>query len=405
MLNWRDPRNPKAGGAERVTMAHLAGLVQRGHEAFWFANDFAGAEPEETLQGIKIIRGGGYGTSVLAARKWYRHQPRFDLVIDQHHGIPWYAPWWCGTRCAAYIHEVLGPIWGAFYSWPLSTIGRWQERWTHRLYRNIPFWTPSESTRRLLEQHGVRQVTVIANGTDARPLPALEDKPLATPVRLIAVSRLAPNKRVDHVLRATKVLFERGVPARLTVVGDGEEGQRLKALAAELELGEAVTFTGPIEETAKDELLRQAHLLVHASLREGWGLNVIEANAMGTPAVVYPVGGLVDSTVHEKTGVVVANETPEAIAQAIETLLKVPEKYNFYRLNAWERSKSFQWEVVLPKVCEWLESLARQRMSGDQQRRTPQASKVTKSSRPLSHLRRTSLRYPAKVLSSPSRPV
>ena len=41
-----------------------------------------------------------------------------DLVIDQHHGIPWYAPWWCGTNCIAYIHEVLGPIWDAFYPWP-----------------------------------------------------------------------------------------------------------------------------------------------------------------------------------------------------------------------------------------------------------------------------------------------
>ena len=42
MLNWRDPRNPKSGGAERVSQAYLGALLERGHEVWWFANDFPG---------------------------------------------------------------------------------------------------------------------------------------------------------------------------------------------------------------------------------------------------------------------------------------------------------------------------------------------------------------------------
>ena len=38
MLNWRDPKNPLAGGAERVTLAYLKALAERGHEVYWFAN-------------------------------------------------------------------------------------------------------------------------------------------------------------------------------------------------------------------------------------------------------------------------------------------------------------------------------------------------------------------------------
>jgi len=116
MLNWRDPANPKSGGAERVSLAYLEGLKERGHEVFWFANEFAGSKSEEVINGIQIARGGGSGKSVLMARRWYRQQKPFDLVIDQHHGIPWFAPWWAKTNCVAYIHEVLGPIWDAFYS-------------------------------------------------------------------------------------------------------------------------------------------------------------------------------------------------------------------------------------------------------------------------------------------------
>jgi len=362
MLNWRDPKNPKAGGAERVSLAYLLALVKRGHEVCWFANAVADAPREESIEGITVVRGGGYGTSVLEARKWHRCQKPFDLVIDQHHGIPWYAPWWCRTNCVAYIHEVLGPIWSAFYRWPLCTVGRWQERASHRLYRNVPFWVGSESTRKAMLRQGVRHVTLIPYGVDTPPLPALEPKPMQSPVRLVAVSRLAANKRIDHVIRVLAALRGRGVAAQLTVVGTGEEEGRLRALTQEFRLGQNVTFTGPLPEAGKNQKLREAHWLVHTSIREGWGLNVIEANAMGTPAVVYPVGGLVDSTVHGETGVVTPAETPEAVAAAIEAVLKEPDAYERYRSNGWQRSKTFQWNVVLPAACEWLERQAQKRI-------------------------------------------
>ena len=358
MLNWRDPRNPISGGAERVSLAYLKELVQRGHEVSWFANDFPGGVHEEVFDGIQIVRGGGKGSSVFKAREWYRKQKHFDLVIDQHHGIPWYAPWWCKTNCVAYIHEVLGPIWNSFYRWPLSAVGQMQERWTHWFYRDVPFWTPSDSTKKVLQQHGVKNVHVFPNGTDAEPLPELEPKPLNSPLRLVIVCRLAPNKRVDHAIQAAKALLKGGTDARLTIVGTGDQENSLKQLVKELSLTDKVEFTGLLDEQNKDDCLRRAHFLVHTSVREGWGLNVIEANAMGTPAVVYPVGGLVDSTLHGETGLVTHEETPASVADTIREILKSPEKYERLRVNAWNRAKSLQWDQVLKPACDWLESLA-----------------------------------------------
>jgi glycosyltransferase involved in cell wall biosynthesis len=114
-----------------------------------------------------------------------------------------------------------------------------------------------------------------------------------------------------------------------------------------------------VSEQQKNEHLQRAHLLIHTSIREGWGLNVIEANAMGTPAIVYPVGGLVDSTIHKQTGLVTTTEAPGVVVDALASLLKAPENYAAYRMNAWERSKTFQWNRVLPKACDWLEQQAR----------------------------------------------
>ncbi|MEK7686440.1 MAG: glycosyltransferase family 4 protein [Verrucomicrobiota bacterium] len=359
MLNWRDPKNPLAGGAERVSLGYLSALARHGHEVYWFSNDYPGAMQAETIEGVQVVRGGGMGTSVLQAWRWYRRQQPFDLVIDQHHGIPWYAPWWCRTNCVAYIHEVLGPIWKAFYPGFLGTFGQWQERWTHWLYRNVPFWTACESTRDNLRRHGVRDVTIIRYGVHTKAVPELEVKPLLEPLRLIAVSRLAPNKRIDHAILTLKSLTERGIKATLTIVGSGGIESRLRELAAAPSIAESVVFTGALSEQEKDALLRKAHFLLHTSQREGWGLNVIEANAMGTPAAVYPVAGLIESTLHDETGIVAQDETPEALAAGLLDLMKRPERYQFFRRKAWERAQTFHWDNILPQACAWLETQAK----------------------------------------------
>ena len=359
MLNWRDPENPKAGGAERVTQAYLADLVHRGHEAWWFAHAYEGCEPETVIDGIHIVRAGGMFEGWRKAKAWYRTQPRFDLVIDQHHGIPWYAPWWCRTNNVSYIHEVLGPIWSAFYPFPLSYIGRIQERWTHWFYRNVPFFTASSCTKEKLQEHGVKDVTQIPYGVDTVALPQLPPKQISQPLRLIVVSRLAPNKRIGHAIQALSLLRQRQVDARLTIVGGGEEEQDLKALAESLNLPEHTTFTGRLDEAEKDRLLKESHFLLHTSQREGWGLNVIEANAMGTPAIVYPVEGLIESTLDEVTGLVSKDQTPNSLADRIHDAITCGEGYyDQWRVKAWERAKEFHWSQVLPKASDWFEKMA-----------------------------------------------
>ena len=121
----------------------------------------------------------------------------------------------------------------------------------------------------------------------------------------------------------------------------------------------AVSFIGQLPEAEKNEQMRRAHFLIHTSIREGWGLNVIEANAMGTPAVVYPVEGLVDSTVHEESGLIAPEETPTSAAECLMTVVASPANYQTYRRAAWERAKTFHWEWVLPRGCDWLEDQAR----------------------------------------------
>ena len=173
--------------------------------------------------------------------------------------------------------------------------------------------------------------------------------------------RIAPNKKVDHAIAALRCLVEENkVKAELKIVGEGREMESLKILAAEQGMETHIEFAGALDETEKDAALREAHWLLHTSVREGWGLNVIEANAMGTPAAVYPVPGLRESTLHEKTGLVAQQESPKALADVIASSLKCPKDYVNWRTAARDRAREFHWDHVLPTACDQLETWAKE---------------------------------------------
>jgi glycosyltransferase involved in cell wall biosynthesis len=82
------------------------------------------------------------------------------------------------------------------------------------------------------------------------------------------------------------------------------------------------------------------------SVREGWGLVVTEANALGTPAVVYDAPGLRDSTRDGETGLVCKENSPRALAQAIVALDAAPGMYARLRESAWGSAKSLSWDLT-----------------------------------------------------------
>jgi hypothetical protein len=256
------------------------------------------------------------------------------------------------TKCS-------GPIWDTFYNGRCSAIGRSQDRWTHWLYRNVPFWTACESTREGLHRHGVRNVTIIRYGVATQALRRVGREAFDAASAAGGGCAARAQQTGQSLSQTLAALRGRGVAAHMTIVGGGEMGAALRQEAAQLQLGDSVRFTGLVSEQEKDTILHGSHLLLHTSVREGWGLNVIEANAMGTPAAVYPVAGLRESTLHDQTGLVAAEETPASLADQIAGLLRDDARYQRYRHGAWERAKTMHWNRILPEASEWFEARAR----------------------------------------------
>jgi D-inositol-3-phosphate glycosyltransferase len=136
--------------------------------------------------------------------------------------------------------------------------------------------------------------------------PALEaDRPIVG-----SVGRLAEQKGYDTLLEAATLVPE----AEFVLVGDGELRSRLEARA-----GENVQLTGAREDVS--DLLASFAVYVQPSRFEGLCLAVLEAQAAGVPVIATPVGGMRDTVVHEKTGLVVSVGNSHELAAAIRRLL------------------------------------------------------------------------------------
>src|SRR5258706_15516364 len=103
----------------------------------------------------------------------------------------------------------------------------------------------------------------------------------------------------------------------LWIVGRGDSVYiaLLKEMLVLYGVADHVVFFGGVSEEKKLELMRRAHVLLHASVKEGWGLVVVEAASQGTPAVVYNVSGLRDSVKNGETGIVLKENSPFHLAQ------------------------------------------------------------------------------------------
>lgn len=358
IFNWRDTKHPKAGGAEIVTLEHAKGWVRAGHSVTWFTAHFKGGAREEIVEGVRIIRWAGSLTVFLAAPIYYLlHRHEFDLAIDEIHAIPFFTPLYVRKPKIAFIHEVAGEIWDYMAFFPLNVIGKLLERVYFRLYRPIPFWTDAPSTIRHLARFGIRP-----DGCTAIACPITNDVYPDKPTKekhptFIFVSRVVKMKGIEEVVKAFSFIVKEEPRARLWIVGGGDDAyiQKLKDMLHDYKITERVEFFGKVSQEEKLTRMRRAHLLLHASVLEGWGLVVLEAASQWTPSVVYNVSGLCDVVKNGVSGVVLEGNSPREMAYQALSLMNDRDRYVSMQKEGLHWVKSLTWEKAIRKslaLCE-----------------------------------------------------
>ncbi len=349
ILNWRCPTNPKSGGAEYIVVELAKRLIKDGHSVSWFAMSYAGAKASETISGIKVYRAGNPLTVQRAARKWYaEHAKEINLIIDQYHGIPFFAPRWAKCPVIFYVNEVAGEIAKYMLPFGLGYLYGWLEPIFIRQYKNNVALSISNSTTQEMKNLGYKgKIFTMPLACDTKPLaklPALSTK--QKDLTLLFAARLVPLKRPDHAIITMKYLRSRYPQAKLWILGSGQNKYEkyLHDLVSKNHLQKNIKFWGFVSLKEKQELMQQAHIVLITSIKEGWGLTVPEANALGTVGVTYNIAGVRDSNEHQETGLHSKNSNPASLAATIEQLWKDKKLYDKLRRAAWEKAKTRTWD-------------------------------------------------------------
>ena len=365
ILNWRDVRHPKSGGAELVTMEHAKGWTRLGHRVTWLTAGYEGARSQDTVDGIHFIRRFGSLTIYLYAPFFLLSESgKFDVIVDEVHGLPFFSTLFTRKPVVVFIHEIAGDIWDYMYSFPINKIGKALEFLYFRIYKRCLFWTDAPSTIDELVKRGIKR-----EQCQAIACPIIIDKHfrISKLVRkekdptYIFVSRVVRMKGIEEVIKAFSFIIRAESKSRLWIVGGGEANyeNELKHMIQDYGGENQVTFYGQVSEPEKLTLMARAHILLHASVKEGWGLVVLESAYVGTPAVVYNVSGLKDIVLNRKTGIVIENNSPQEMAKEAITLLNDKKRYESYQKNAKIRVASFSWSyavsqslTILTKACD-----------------------------------------------------
>lgn len=351
------------GGAEKRVYELAKKLVQRGHEVHWYSIGWWWPENEKK----DIIHDGIYLHGVSNPIDLYSEdrrsikealifslklarpimRERFDVVDCQ--GFPFFS---CFTakfhaltgksRLVITLHEVWGDYWYEYLG-NMGIFGKLVERAMLSLTDN--FITVSNKTDNDLKAiKGHVSSIVIPNGIDFNHIQEIEASNETSDV--IFAGRLIKEKNVDILLRSLTMVVERYPNLRCLIVGDGPERVRLEELAEELNLNGNVIFKGFMDHY--DELLglmKSSKVFVLPSVREGFGMVVVEANSCALPVVVvdHEMNAAVDLIIDGINGFKAQAKPEEVAARIIESI----EKKDLMGDGCVETSRKYDWDMIV----------------------------------------------------------
>jgi glycosyltransferase involved in cell wall biosynthesis len=356
-LSWRDTGHPDGGGSEEYIEHVAARLAARGHDVTIRCAAYDGAAAEEMRDGVRLVRRGRRLTVYPRGLLWATLGAgrRADVLVEVVNGIPFGAGLVRRRRTVPLVHHLHREQWQMIYPGWRGRVGWLIERSTIRAYRALPFLTVSQATAADLVALGVAgdAVHVVPNGAERRPVQEVE----RSPVTLCTLSRLVPHKRLEHAVDVVRALATRYPGLRLRIIGAGWWEPELRRYVDRTGAGHLVDLVGHVDADERDRELASAAAMLLPSVREGWGLAVIEAALQGTPTVAYrSAGGVSESVRHDLTGLLVS--TPTDLETAADRLLADDALRTRLSAACRDWALSFDWDDAATSI----ETLLRQRV-------------------------------------------
>ncbi|RLB88837.1 MAG: hypothetical protein DRH10_06960 [Deltaproteobacteria bacterium] len=165
---------------------------------------------------------------------------------------------------------------------------------------------------------------------------------------LLFVGRLSLVKRIDVIIKLTKILLNDGFNIKTIIVGDGDYKLYYKKLAQTVETN--IIFTGNVPCNEINKYYAIADVFILPSLSEGLPRVLLEASACGKPVVASKTGGVPDITIDGKTGFLVEPESIDSFEHYVKLLLTDERLSRKMGINAYKHVKNkFSWSGIVEK--------------------------------------------------------
>ncbi|CAB1055281.1 hypothetical protein D1BOALGB6SA_14 [Olavius sp. associated proteobacterium Delta 1] len=138
---------------------------------------------------------------------------------------------------------------------------------------------------------------------------------------ILYIGRFSSEKGLETLLKATKVLAERGSKVRVILVGNGPEKKKLENMSIAIGLSKILRFVDEVSHEKVPIIMNCADVFCLPSIREGWPNVVMEALACGIPVVASNVGGLPEIIAHHDYGLLVPAGDPVGLADGLESAI------------------------------------------------------------------------------------
>lgn len=217
--------------------------------------------------------------------------------------------------------------------------------------------TPSDSIKQTLEEvAGISdRVTTIPTGIDLEPFRQADGRAvrekynLENKTVLVSVGRLADEKNFKTLLAAMAQVAQQRDDLRLLLIGDGPQRKELEKYVQELNLGDAVIFTGLVPFEEIPDHLKAADIFFFASTSETQGLVTMEAMAADLPIVAVDATGTRDEVDNGVEGLLTENDSA-ALAAALQRVLDDEALFAGLKERAKEKAKSFDMMLQAEKM-------------------------------------------------------
>ncbi|UPT65201.1 MAG: glycosyltransferase [Sphingobacteriales bacterium JAD_PAG50586_3] len=197
-----------------------------------------------------------------------------------------------------------------------------------------------------LKENIILQLNAINYNSFAKaPLPTAP----TTELRLINTGSFITRKNQQYLVQVLHALIQKGINAKLHLLGNGVERNNIENLVASLNLKDHVIAPGLVENV--EDYLAASHLYLHAATFEPFGLVLVEAMAAGLPVIALDGHGNRDVNVEGKTGYLMpANTTPEDFADKIIAITSNPQQYKEMSTYARNFAKGFDIDEYTQKL-------------------------------------------------------